>query len=342
MVEIVPCPDCGRPRAEGHPCPSCRLAGRATSAYTPAAPSAPPAGQAPPPAYPSPPAAFGPPLSRSAQNGLAQTSGLSLQGLSAQSQAIAPPAAYPPPQSGYVAPTPYSPPAPYSPPESTWTQPAGSPVRMPPAASRSSSTRKPVWISVAVVVLLAIAYAVFHFYIDDGGAGGTKTYVDKQASYAFEYPSSWKKMPYVSATGSASPFALGQVALGNPRGAKSNGLAVDMILVGAVKGATNLTGSDPSSVLRSLKSFLTSLVSQTPAIRASDRPTEFVTSTGLRGITTTWTETLNGQSVRGGIYVLPAGQMIYLICVQASEADWPTCKPLFDATVQSFKVVSST
>jgi hypothetical protein len=249
MAEIVQCPDCGRPRADGHPCPNCSLS------------------------------AGLPPVSYAAQG---------------------------------------------------------------VAIRQSRSRMSPLRIAIGITVLFVLAFAgVFGLHLYNQAHSGTISaggrYVDRDAGFSFRPPTSWAKMDRVSQTGNDKVLPVGQAAFGDPSGAQNGGLAVDLMIIGAVKGNVDLSEADSARVLPLIKQYI-SMLSTQAGLTLIGEPADFVTEGGIRGIQATFKGTAQGLAVLGTMYVVPSGKMLCVMCGQAVQEHWQADRLKFDAAAQSLQI----
>lgn len=171
--------------------------------------------------------------------------------------------------------------------------------------------------------------------------GGVTRYENARGGFSFQYPASWVKLPYVSATGGNQVTPYAQVAFGDPNGAKYNDLGIDFIMVGAVKAPIEFTEAMRPALLPALERQIASMAAQIPGLVVTEPPSEFTTDSGLRGVRAGYKASLGDQTVMEEVYILPAGTMQYQIAVQAVEKHWQSYKPRFNAAVQSFQVTGT-
>jgi hypothetical protein len=201
-------------------------------------------------------------------------------------------------------------------------------------------------LSVVVIVLLALLLAAFALPACGSSSGGsgttsvgsgdTKTYTDADYGYIFEYPTSWKIQKDTSVDVSAGAASTGGVGVLDPKGAKAGGSYVDLMLVSVYK----LTVTVDESVLPQLKSeiesILGSLESQGTDMKV-EKPLAETTAAGMNGYNVTYSFTKDGTPCTSTLYFLFDGNMEYQLTTQASNENWPTDQPIFDAMIASFK-----
>jgi preprotein translocase subunit SecG len=208
--------------------------------------------------------------------------------------------------------------------------------------SRKSLAR----VTVALIVVFAVAgIGVPVLHAANGGersgsAGDPSQqvalYKDTGAGFSFQYPSSWVKEPYHSAMANqVEPIA--QVTFADPAGAVSEGQGLDFIMVAVVETPIAFTEAMRPSLISGLERYLAAIEAQVPGFELVQPATEFTTN-GLRGVTATISCSLGDRTVVSSMYFLPVGHLQYQMSVQASQENWATDKPLFDAAVQSFQV----
>jgi hypothetical protein len=256
MAEIVPCPQCGRPRAVGYPCPSCSLGGVPAAGTT-------------------------------------------------MPQRVGPQRAVP---------------------------------------QRSRSRTSPARILIGVAIFFAVAFGgafLLHLYnaVPWFGANGVAHYSSSGAGFSLEYPASWRKISIPLPTGSTK--LTGQFTVGDPHGAMVNGMAVDLLSIGAFQGTVNLSQSDSALVMPTLKKYLSTIVAQAPGVQILQQPFEFLTAAGVRGVKMSYTDSAGGKAVKGAFYVIPSGKTVYMVIAQAAAEHWQQDEPRFDTAVKSLKVTGA-
>jgi hypothetical protein len=168
------------------------------------------------------------------------------------------------------------------------------------------------------------------------GVGETKTYTDPDYGYSFDYPESWKVDDSASSDVTAGGAATGTVGVYDPKGTVVDKTYLDLMMVSVYK----LNGVVDDSIIPQLKgeieSVLAGLESQDDSMKVESALAE-TTVAGMKGYEVTYSFTKNETPTTSTLYFLFNGDTEYQLTAQASNENWETDQPIFDAMIASFR-----
>jgi hypothetical protein len=164
----------------------------------------------------------------------------------------------------------------------------------------------------------------------------TKTYTDKSYGYSFEYPATWKIQEQTTVDATAGNTAAGGVGVFDPKGTKVGTTYIDLMLVSVYKLNKTITDSNLGSLKSEIESVLKDLESQGTDMKR-EKDLSQTTAAGMKGYQVTYSFTKSGTPCMSTLYFLFDKNMEYQLTTQASEENWATDQPIFDAMIASFK-----
>jgi PsbP-like protein len=168
------------------------------------------------------------------------------------------------------------------------------------------------------------------------GPGDTKTYKDAAYGYSFEYPASWQIQTGAGSDVTAGGTSAGGVGVFDPKGAKTGSTYVDLMLVSVYKLNATVNDSNLPQVKSEIETVLKSLESQATDMK-QEKPLAQTTAAGMNGYDVTYSFTKDGTPCTSTLYFLFDGNVEYQLTTQASNDNWATDQPIFDAMIASFK-----
>jgi len=163
----------------------------------------------------------------------------------------------------------------------------------------------------------------------------TKTYVDEDYGYSFQYPGDWIVQQGGTADVTAGSGSEGGVSVYDPDGAVAGDYYIDLFQVSVYELAVAVEESMMSEIKSEVESMLNDLEAQGGWTRTEDLSDASVNA--IDGYRVTYTSTTDGTPTTSTFYFLFAGDLEYQLTLQAATENWEEKQPEFEAIVAGFQ-----
>jgi len=205
----------------------------------------------------------------------------------------------------------------------------------------NNRARRPMSMVVAIVLLplvlgLVPAGCSAGFDLSCGETTSeTKTYVDEDYGYSFQYPGDWIVQQGGTADVTAGSGSEGGVSVYDPDGAVAGDYYIDLFQVSVYELAVAVEESMMSEIKSEVESMLNDLEAQGGWTRTEDLSDASVNA--IDGYRVTYTSTTDGTPTTSTFYFLFAGDLEYQLTLQAATENWEEKQPEFEAIVAGFQ-----
>lgn len=205
----------------------------------------------------------------------------------------------------------------------------------------NNRARRPMSMVVAIVLLplilgLVPAGCSAGFDLSCGETTSeTKTYVDEDYGYSFQYPGDWIVQQGGTADVTAGSSSEGGVSVYDPDGAVAGDYYIDLFQVSVYELAVAVDESMMSEIKNEVESMLNDLEAQGGWTRTEDLSDASVNA--IDGYRVTYTSTTDGTPTTSTFYFLFAGDLEYQLTLQAATENWEEKQPEFEAIVAGFQ-----
>ncbi len=164
-----------------------------------------------------------------------------------------------------------------------------------------------------------------------------KTYTNTDQGYSFKYPASWKISDQTTLDATAGAGSTSEVAVYDPKGASSNDIFLDLLMVSTYTLNVEIADSDIPSLQSEIQSMLDSLQSQATNAKVTTALAQ--TQLGsLKGYAVSYTFDKEGVPSTSTLYFLFKGKTEYMLNVQAATENWQKDQAVLSAMTASFAV----
>lgn len=164
------------------------------------------------------------------------------------------------------------------------------------------------------------------------GASATKTYVDPECGYSFDYPASWRLDPQ---TGALREGVLSTVMVFDPQGTGDGEMSYTVLLV-------QVEDSGPAFTESMLPGIQTDISASVAGLTQSGDvqvvvPVAATEVGGMKGFSVTLRDSRMDPSTTSSMYYLYRGTLVYTLGVQAAGTDWEKNQAVFDDFIGTFE-----
>ena len=169
---------------------------------------------------------------------------------------------------------------------------------------------------------------------DSSSASQFNTYTDPDYGYSIDYPAYWRLREDEGVDPDASDSPLTQVSALDPSGAHKGLTYFDLFDIVVFDYGVVVDESMLSGIRADLETFFAEQA--TAGVEMVEPLTEAVAG-GLRGFSATFTDSLEGQTLKTTIFWLYGSSTTYFVTFQSADTTWDRNQATFEQMIASFR-----